>query len=1081
MFVKMSVNILKNILKYKNERSYLQNLPLICDRDEKFYFNFEVYAKYFLLYDERLSYRVKNVYLFNEIPTNILKYLDLPPIDKGIDIIIETTDNTYIAVQVKYRSDINIVIPWSDLSTFEALTLRNDKFEYGILFSNTIHVCNDLLKNKKLVFYMYDTITSSNLFLSKIKEQLCLGLLNTVDTTSIKLRNYQKIAIKRTVDKFKDGQNKLKLIMAPGTGKTITSLRIYEQMLGLYVNSPEYDSECIDHTLIFICPYLTLTNQTFKEYFTHLRFDKSFFKVLCVASESEKNESIEHKLTTCIEEIEEFIILEGHLKIIFCTFASSKRVVKAVENTNRVMNLCFIDEAHKTVSNNQCYNLLECALIERILFMTGTEKIFNNVKDEFTKCMKNKELYGKYSYQYGLRKAIDQGFLVDYRIKIISSFESELEEQDILYLQELDQCANIDILNTCFILVDAFKKGEINKCVIFFNRKKEALIASQILEYLLNKEDISGVEVFNLSEGNRNNVLRDFKKSDRSIITNCFIMRLGLDICSIDSVCFYSDIESKIDIIQSIARSLRLYKNKEVATIILPIVLKDIEELETITKFENVRNVLLALSSNDEEMTKYISENSIKKSKNQRIIFEVCGVSKNNKEKSKEREHIIIEKINEINEKIQYNIYKSCEIGDILWNKQYLKLKKWLKINNQKYPKRNLKNLKEDEIGKWIILQRKTYKLKNLKKEKIKLLEKLVDWEWDFNDKQWMNKYLFVKNESEKNNKYLIDSGNKEKNIVRWIGIQRKLYKLNKLSKKRIILMKKLINWVWDSNINRENEWMEQYFLVENFIKKHKKYPSPKKLENNEEKEMGDWIEQRKREFKSNNISKEKIKLLEKLPNWKWNVLDGNWMEKYLLVKKYVEKNNEYPSQSKDKKVTNLGTWLLTQRENYKKNKIQKYRIDLLEKLPNWKWKIFDNIWMEKYISVKKYFEKNKKQPSRYSKEEKILATWLQFQKTRHKNNKLNKNQIDLLEKLPNWKWNNNNKNENDIWDENYLFVKKFIEEYNKYPSSKSKNKQEASSYMWIFRQRKKYKNNKLTQQKIEKLKLLKGFISWEN
>jgi predicted helicase len=392
----MSIDILKDILKYNTESAYLQNLSFLPN-NEKFYYKFEIYAKFFLLHDERLSYRIKNVFLFNEIPANILKYLDLPTIDKGIDIVIETTDNTYIAVQVKYRNNINKIISWSELATFEALMERNNVFEYGILFSNTLKECKDLKRNTKLIFYMHNTITNSNLFLNRVKRELCYGSLKNIDNNNLKLRNYQKTAIRRTVNKFRDGQAKLKLIMAPGTGKTITSLRIYEHMLGLYVYSDEYNKDCIDHTLLFVCPYLTLINQTFKEYFTHLRIDKEFFKVLCVASESEKNETIEHKLTTNVEDIEEFFITEGCLKIIFCTFASSNRVIKAIENTNKILDLCFIDEAHKTVGNVQCFDLLDCALIERILFMTGTEKIFvNKGEGEFTKCMNNKELYGEY-------------------------------------------------------------------------------------------------------------------------------------------------------------------------------------------------------------------------------------------------------------------------------------------------------------------------------------------------------------------------------------------------------------------------------------------------------------------------------------------------------------------------------------------------------------------------------------------------------------------------------------------------------------------------------------------------------------
>jgi superfamily II DNA or RNA helicase len=1004
----MSIDLIENIFKYPNIEEYLESLKDVDDKGKIF----EVFAKNFFLCDERLSHRVKNVWLLSEIPTNIIKKLNIPLKDKGIDLIIETNDNTFIAVQVKYRSNINKVLTFTELSTFLALS-SSTKFEYRILFTNTLQTCKDLLNFEKIICYTHNTIINSNLFLTNLQKLISPNKC-IVEFNKLELRKYQSMAILETFNKFKENNKRLKLIMSPGTGKTLTSLKIYEHMLKLYVNSEEYNKDCINHTLIFVCPYLSLVNQTFKEYFTHLRINKSFFKVLCVASESENNEHIDHVLTTNVENIVEFIATEGCLKIIFCTFASCNRLVDAINETNKVIDLCFVDEAHRTVNNSHTSSLLtECKLIKRFLFLTGTEKIFTNknsisIDDEnviYSKCMKNKEIYGDYSYQYGLREAIDDGYLCDYRVKIITSFESLLNKKDVLYLRELDIKANIDIINVCLMLLDAFKKGEINKTIVFFNRKLEALISSQIFEYLLEKEKIKDVEVFNLTDKNRNKCLRDYKNSTRAVIFNVQILRLGFDDRSCDSVFFYSDMNSKIDVIQSICRSLRLYDGKCIATIMLPIVLENIEDLDTITKFENVRNVILALSSEDEVMCEYIADENKDKKKNKRIIFEVCGLNETNKKKNKdqEREDIIIKRISKINAKIEFNIFKSCEIGDVLWMKKYNKTKEWLERFG-KYPSRRSDDKKESSYSKWISNQKVNYKKNKLPQTKIVLLETFDGWVWK-KETQWMKKYKYVKNYIKENNKYPTSGSKKKKEDTygKWVQLQRLSYKKNKLSKTRIKYLEKLDQWSWNF---KEDEWDKRYNEMKVFVDENNKYPTTEsKIK--EHKSLANWMFDQRKYYKQNKMSQERIDALEAINRWNWSK-DDDWMVKYKWVKNYVKENNKFPAKdSKENEIKTHGAWVLGQRGRYKINKLSEEKIKLLEALPNWFW-VFDTEtqWTERYEWIKNHIKKNN-YPSAKSNNnnERVHGDWISKQRVSFRKNKLLKERIIFLESLKNWKW----------------------------------------------------------------------------
>ena len=66
---------------------------------------FEYLTKLFLEVSPEYKTKLRKVYLFNKIPTAVKRKLKLPNTDEGIDLIAETFDNEYWAIQCKYRSD----------------------------------------------------------------------------------------------------------------------------------------------------------------------------------------------------------------------------------------------------------------------------------------------------------------------------------------------------------------------------------------------------------------------------------------------------------------------------------------------------------------------------------------------------------------------------------------------------------------------------------------------------------------------------------------------------------------------------------------------------------------------------------------------------------------------------------------------------------------------------------------------------------------------------------------------------------------------------------------------------------------
>ena len=227
---------------------------------------------------------------------------------------------------------------------------------------------------------------------------------------------------------------------------------------------------------------------------------------------------------------------------------------------------------------------------------------------------------------------------------------------------------------------------------------------------------------------------------------------------------------------------------------------------------------------------------------------------------------------------------------------------------------------------------------------------------------------------------------------------------------------------------------------------------------------------------------------VERFPDtFNWDAIDDEsvWTENYDKVKRFIETNNKYPSKhSKDKEEQKLGIWCAYQKTKKKKDQLQKDRIYKLEKLQDWEWETnFDDIWNETYNKVKGFKEKNGRYPKYRSKdnEEKKLAIWCAHQrnvkKGKGESRKLKKEQISLLEEIPDWKWETNL---DDIWNETYNKVKSFKEKNNKYPSQHSSNKEEKRLGSWCNNQKKSKKcqgNYKITSKRII---LLEEIPDWE-
>jgi hypothetical protein len=335
---------------------------------------------------------------------------------------------------------------------------------------------------------------------------------------------------------------------------------------------------------------------------------------------------------------------------------------------------------------------------------------------------------------------------------------------------------------------------------------------------------------------------------------------------------------------------------------------------------------------------------------------------------------------------------------------------------NGRYPSSNFQNKEETKLGSWIIGQRRakfgksTYRMN---KERIKLLESLPNWKWNFINEEWLENFNSLKEFVEKNNRYPSQHSEKEKQLGCWVVRQKMAKKENgrsKITKERIELLESLPNWMWELDLDKI--WNDKFLEIKRFIDNNKKFPSPNS-KNKDENQLGRWIHTQKAIKKGKDVgaelSMEKIKLLESLTNWEWEKdFNKEWLENFYKLECFIRKNQRYPSSNNgvDEKLLNL--WVKRQKSVNKgiiRGNLSQERIKLLESLPNWEWNL-DIRWENTFNDLRIFIlSNNGKYPTPYLKIEKKLYIWINNQKQARHKKKLNNERIEKLESLPNWKW----------------------------------------------------------------------------
>ena len=417
--------------------------------------DFERLMKLWFLTDPRYS-NLQNVWLWEEFPAR----KDFGGKDLGIDLVARTETGDYWAIQCKcYAEDAHIDKGAVDsfLANASRTFLDPETFQTRE-FSNLLWVQTTRKRwgaNAEAAIQglnkPFNRISLYDLEISAVDwEKLREGLYGEdAKLPGKQPRPHQLVAMSKAYEYFVEkGNERGKLIMACGTGKTYTSLKIMEQMT---------DKNAF---VLFLVPSIALLGQTLNAWMADKQDE---MRAVCVCSDAKAS----RKMMDADDEDASVIDLavpattntqsilrqlrqygkEDCRTIIFSTYQSIDVVKEAIDKYEREVDLIICDEAHRTTgvilkdkaeSNFTKIHSNDFIRAKRRLYMTATPRLYSaNVKVKAKEnenvdilcSMDSKELYGEEIHRLSFNDAVSQGLLADYKVLVLTVSEEDIPQE----------------------------------------------------------------------------------------------------------------------------------------------------------------------------------------------------------------------------------------------------------------------------------------------------------------------------------------------------------------------------------------------------------------------------------------------------------------------------------------------------------------------------------------------------------------------------------------------------------------------------------------------------------------------------
>ncbi|MDK8759979.1 DEAD/DEAH box helicase [Corynebacterium sp. MSK151] len=622
--------------------------------------------------------------------------------DTGIDLVARRIDDgTWVAIQCKFYMPTTRLAK-ADLDSFFEASGRSFITESGpehfgsrIIISTTDHwsshaeeaLANQLIPTSRIgTAAIAESPINWDVAFPGSEIQINLSQRETFEP-----RPHQQEAIDSAMAGFAT-HDRGKLIMACGTGKTFTALRLAERV------AEENGGKA---RILFLVPSISLLSQTLKEWTAQGRLDMRTFAVCSDSKVSRKAEDIatydlEVPVSTNGAEIAQRFESGKRAKglhIVFSTYQSLPAVHEAQQQGLDDFDLVICDEAHRTtgitLAGEDASNFVRIHDADYIkankrLYMTATPRLYDDsvkgkAQDHSAELasMDDEAIYGPEFYRLGFGEAVEKGLLTDYKVLVMTVDESVAADA-----MAHSQNSQIN-LTLASAMIGAWnglakrsgslqgKKGgfdedaaPMQRAVAFARDIKTSQAIADSYPQLVNmhrelleeKAVLNDVSLHNVDvsisaqhvDGSMNALERGTKLSwlespavdqHTRVLTNARCLSEGVDVPALDAVIFFNPRNSMVDVVQSVGRVMRKSEGKDYGYIILPVaVAPDISPAQALNdnaRFKVVWQILNALRAHDDRFNAKVNSIALNETNPaEELPIEVDHIGKKDSQKS---------------------------------------------------------------------------------------------------------------------------------------------------------------------------------------------------------------------------------------------------------------------------------------------------------------------------------------------------------------------------------------------------------------------------------------------------------------
>ena len=666
-------------------------------------------AKYGIAFEKLMVNYFRNDPTLSEEYTDVERFIDWiyydGKSDTGIDLVARRReDDRWVAIQCKFYEP-TAYLKKSDLDSFFEKSGRSfatedgrDSFAQRIIISTTdrwSRNAEEMLDNQIIPT---NRIGTASIAESPIDWDITFPgaeiAINLTRKQVYQPRPHQDEAIQKAIAGFKT-HDRGKLIMACGTGKTFTALRLAERFAENNGNKAR---------VLFLVPSISLLSQTLKEW-TAQSQQHLPLKSYAVCSDNKVSKKAEDIASydldvpvstdgADIKERTEQGKRRKGLNVVFSTYQSIEAIHEAQTLGMDDFDLVICDEAHRTtgvtLAGEDASNFVKIHDADYIkankrLYMTATPRLFDdNVKGKAAEhsaelaSMDDEAIYGPEFYRLGFGEAVDKGLLTDYKVLVMTV------EEDIVANVLAANPTNEINLTTASAMIGAWnglakrsgaeqdtKSGfeanaqPMRRTVAFAKDIKASktiqetfpTLIRQYQEQLKDHAATNDVSMLNidlqvavehvdgtmnaLERGNKISWIESSIPADESrILTNARCLSEGVDVPALDSVIFFHPRNSMVDVVQSVGRVMRKAEGKDYGYIILPVAIppgvSPSQALNDNTRFRVVWQILNALRAHDDRFNAKVNSIALNEKVELPIDIESVKRTKRDEEQSLE-------------------------------------------------------------------------------------------------------------------------------------------------------------------------------------------------------------------------------------------------------------------------------------------------------------------------------------------------------------------------------------------------------------------------------------------------------------